>query len=877
MKIVLFFITLCMTHVVAAASFGTTAAGSASDQANIQTTAGPHQMFFSTLDTTESDPVSIAQARKEPLATPVTVRGMITGIATHESESQVEIFVSDETAGIRVMMTSDLVAQVFGDDGFTRGTVLQLTGPRTEVNGDQRIDAVEAFLAEAPFEDLNPVHIFDDLTDWNVESPYMGSPVILRSVSLVKPEQWPVVATGGDAVVDVAAGNGDLFQVRIPANTALNPSARPPVQFSVAGVMANDGGKPQVVIGFLEDKITSTVTGVEMFRLREGFRDVTFTVDVSKLSGGIFLPELGDELRVAYDFHVWNETWGMSREGDESSTYTFTGVVGGMAGNVVEYKYLIIPGDGRDLPNGGWEALADPMTGETGTTGNRVLTLGTRGEPMTTNDIASFRADDTTAEGIPLPIQLFSSTTTVMPGETFDVYVVVGSPENPGEGLFGVGLGLSYFDNELACFCFQDLHRVKMFDGINLDNLLGFVDTSTIPGQLFVSYALNDKTMSFPSFGELLRIEFTVHPEMPSGQYFIKTFNERAVDQNGTPFAVTGSTLQINVLDNGLYPGDTNRDGIVDAFDVDPLSKWFLREGPARPNPSMEWAPQDFVAWVDQPATFADADGNGIVDQNDLFPIGLNFGLTTPEYKAPEPVVSKLAAMTAPVAFTLPAMQPGDVVRYQVELGTDNYPITEVRSLAMNLGFDAASLSLTSAEAGSWTADANLLQLNRYDVDRGLQSLSLARTDGAAMVEGSAVMLTFEAQDAIAEGTAVTLEAAQITHNDGVYFWPRMRFSEVEVTSTGWTELPTQLELSQNYPNPFNPTTQISFSLPQEQQVTLEVYTVMGQRVATLASGRMAPGAHAVTFNAAGLSSGMYVYRLTTETGSLSRTMMLIK
>ncbi|KPP97114.1 MAG: extracellular protein [Bacteroidetes bacterium HLUCCA01] len=59
--------------------------------------------------------------------------------------------------------------------------------------------------------------------------------------------------------------------------------------------------------------------------------------------------------------------------------------------------------------------------------------------------------------------------------------------------------------------------------------------------------------------------------------------------------------------------------------------------------------------------------------------------------------------------------------------------------------------------------------------------------------------------------------------------------------------------------------------------MTLEVYTVMGQRVATLASGRMAPGAHAVTFNAAGLSSGMYVYRLTTETGSLSRTMMLIK
>ena len=99
-----------------------------------------------------------------------------------------------------------------------------------------------------------------------------------------------------------------------------------------------------------------------------------------------------------------------------------------------------------------------------------------------------------------------------------------------------------------------------------------------------------------------------------------------------------------------------------------------------------------------------------------------------------------------------------------MELGTDTYPITEVRSLAMNLGFDAPA-SLTAEQRRSRQLDRRwqLLQLNRYDADRGLQSLSLARTDGAAMVEGSAVMLTFEAQDAIAEGTAVTLEAAQIT------------------------------------------------------------------------------------------------------------------
>ena len=84
--------------------------------------------------------------------------------------------------------------------------------------------------------------------------------------------------------------------------------------------------------------------------------------------------------------------------------------------------------------------------------------------------------------------------------------------------------------------------------------------------------------------------------------------------------------------------------------------------------------------------------------------------------------------------------------------------------------------------------------------------------------------------------------------------------------------------LEQNYPNPFNPTTNISFSLADASPVKLTIYNLLGQEVARLISGRvMNAGTHTVAFNAASLSSGVYLYRL--EAGSFvsNKRMTLIK
>ena len=89
--------------------------------------------------------------------------------------------------------------------------------------------------------------------------------------------------------------------------------------------------------------------------------------------------------------------------------------------------------------------------------------------------------------------------------------------------------------------------------------------------------------------------------------------------------------------------------------------------------------------------------------------------------------------------------------------------------------------------------------------------------------------------------------------------------------------VPENYQLSQNYPNPFNPATEIAFSLPKAQFVTLEVFTILGAEVATLVNEAMAPGEYSVRFDAAGLPSGLYFYRLAAGGFTQTKKMTLIK
>jgi hypothetical protein len=95
----------------------------------------------------------------------------------------------------------------------------------------------------------------------------------------------------------------------------------------------------------------------------------------------------------------------------------------------------------------------------------------------------------------------------------------------------------------------------------------------------------------------------------------------------------------------------------------------------------------------------------------------------------------------------------------------------------------------------------------------------------------------------------------------------------------GDESIPVDFALDQNYPNPFNPSTRIQFDLPRESHVTIALYNILGQNVATLVDSRLPAGSHELDLNASALRlpSGVYLYRMDAGGYTRTRKMVLMK
>ncbi len=83
--------------------------------------------------------------------------------------------------------------------------------------------------------------------------------------------------------------------------------------------------------------------------------------------------------------------------------------------------------------------------------------------------------------------------------------------------------------------------------------------------------------------------------------------------------------------------------------------------------------------------------------------------------------------------------------------------------------------------------------------------------------------------------------------------------------------------LENNYPNPFNPTTEIRYQIPKVSHVTLKVFDILGREVATLVNEQKSPGTYTVRWDASGVASGIYFYRMQAGMFVETKKMLLVR
>ncbi|MFQ5706107.1 MAG: VWA domain-containing protein [bacterium] len=368
--------------------------------------------------------------------------------------------------------------------------------------------------------------------------------------------------------------------------------------------------------------------------------------------------------------------------------------------------------------------------------------------------------------------------------------------------------------------------------------------------------------------GQLAAITFEAAADLPdSTRLQFDIIDHLASDINDWPIATRVENLTLYSYGNIVWPGDTNENGKVELTDVTVLGVYWNIDGdgrPTEPDP-LRWKSQLAGHYPVRVAAHADADGNGNVSEQDLIPIGLNWGKTTdsPDTTT-QPVL--LPKSQPQGTLSLAVSSTGESGVYTVKLRYESSQPEQLCGAMLRLRYPKGQLEIAQVQPGKdWPGQPLFISSN--DQARALLAAGVMLTAGSPLLRGSGEIAQFVVHsDSEPDLQELIFEKVGVVTPDGT-----LHELTVENASNSSDQAAKSFVLFPAYPNPFNPATRLRFALPEAGEVEVHIYNVTGRLVVKSERQSFEAGEHSWGWdgrdqNGSSVSSGIYFVRVLATT-----------
>ncbi len=334
-----------------------------------------------------------------------------------------------------------------------------------------------------------------------------------------------------------------------------------------------------------------------------------------------------------------------------------------------------------------------------------------------------------------------------------------------------------------------------------------------------------------------------------------------------------------------VWPGDADNDLIADNNDLLAIGLTYGDTGPVRPGATLNWEAQQGSAWATSlpsgtNAVFTDTDGNGIVNDDDTLAINLNYGLTHQKTN------TEMAGAGDPLLFLAAvndSVSAGETVNISINFGVDSLPADSIYGLAFTIQYNNAVVDSFSAHVSynGWlgTYGTNMLGIQKDFYQNGEVDVALVRKDqqiasGHGMIANLSIVMIDDiaGKTAAAEILDLDLIDVRVIGLDGEEIPVNTEGTQVVVSSAGVNsildDLAKQIRI---YPQPAQDLVFIELDEPQTWEATL--FTLSGQQISSVSSLRGTQE----SLDLSPYANGLYILRIKTKAGTLSKKIMIAR